>query len=138
MSDEKEGIYRMSELVEMAGADEGAFWTCPATGRDCRREPAPVLAVVSEHASGACASRFQMYASAEAAGDVTPHLIHFAPGETTAHYLLDCWLHIGGKAWVDPVGMATAMRRVAWTFGDRSWSFGRSSGPRFPGRGACA
>lgn len=132
-ADAEPGLYTLGELIARAEAKQRPFWTCPVTRWDCRYEPAPVMAVILDRSAGRPTSRFQMYANADAAGDVTPHLVECVPG-MTAHYLLDCWLHIGAKTWVDRAGMAEAMERIAWHFGDRSWSFARASGPRFKGR----
>jgi hypothetical protein len=109
-------------LLEQGAAEERAFWTCPTTGRDCRHEARPALAIIEDREAGTTTLR--MYASEELADSETPHSVEVWPG-IPADYLLKKWLHYGAKAWVDAKGLGLAMSRLAWRFveglgGDRS------------------
>jgi hypothetical protein len=111
-----------NKLFEQAAAEERAFWTCPATGRDCRHEPRPALAIIEDREAGTTTLR--MYANEVLADEETPHSIEVWTG-TPPDYLLKKWLHYSAKGWVDASGLNPAMRRLAWHFvqglgGDRA------------------
>ena len=105
-------LLTMNQLDELLESEQRRFWTCPATGRDCRQESEPALAIINDRERSA---RFQMYANSNLADEVTPHWIECWP-EMSAAYTLQKWLHYSGKTWVDEKGMTIAMRRVAGHF----------------------
>ena len=130
-----EGVYSMGELTAKIEAEERPFWTCPVTGRDCRFEPKPALAIIRENRQPV---RFQMYATWDLAGDASARVMECESG-MSSDFILDHWLHWGAKTWMDQAAFAAIMRRVAWHFGNRSWAMCPGSGnPRIIGTHARA
>ena len=105
-------LMTIGQLDELVEAEQRPFWTCPVTGRDCRQEQEPALAIINDRENGA---RFQMYANSDLADEVTSYWMECWPMMPAA-YTLQKWLHYAGKNWVDEKGMTLAMRRVAWHF----------------------